>query len=175
MKQLFLLTYFIFLSFLGLSQDILIDSEINWKNIEKKIKNNPEKKNFFAFIYSQSCPHCIKTVENTLKNEQLVKAINEQFIPIKLDVHSFETIHILNTDFTYDEQSGFHGLPIVLLEGKMALPSFVFLNPKFEVISKISGFQENVEQLTDFFNYIGQNKHSEMSWGDYFNSIHTKN
>lgn len=174
MKKLFLLSFVLLLTFNLSAQDILSNSDIKWQNIEQKINDNPKQKNFFAFIYSQDCPHCIKTVEETLKNKQLVQAINNQFIPIKLDAHSFETIHILNTDFTYDQKSGFHGLPIVLLEGNMALPSFVFLNSKFEVISKISGFQENVEQLTDFFNYIGQNKHSEMSWGDYYNSIHTK-
>lgn len=174
MKYLLFLSFSLFVTYSAFTQDLLENSKINWQNIEETINNNAEQKNFFAFIYSQSCPHCIKTIEKTLENKQLIHAINNQFIPIKLDANSFETIQILNTDFTYDEKSGFHGLPIVLLEGKMALPSFVFLNSKFEVISKISGFQENVEQLTDFFNYIGQNKHSEMSWGDYYNSLHTK-
>lgn len=151
----------------GFSQDILKGSKIDWQDLEESMKNNPYNKNYLVFIYADWCEYCQKTTKTTLSDYDFIQSANNNFIPVKLNANSFEPIHILNTDFTYDEASGYHGLPIVLLEGKMEFPSYVFLTPEFTMISKISGYQENTKLLTRYMDYISSNSYKTVTWEKY--------
>ena len=167
MKSFFIATVLFFIASFSYSQDLLKGSKIQWQNLEKAMKSNPEQKNFLVFIYADWCEYCQKTSQTTLLNDSFIHSANNDFIPIKLNANSFETIHILDTDFTYDEESGYHSLPIVLLEGNMEFPSYVFLTPEFTMISKISGHQDDTASLTKYMNYISSNAYLSETWSTY--------
>lgn len=166
-KNIFIACCMLLLTTSAHAQDLLENVNIEWQDLEESLKDNPEQKNLFIFIYADWCEYCKKTVETTLSNEEFANCINEQFIPIKLNANSYETIHILDTDFEYDEESGYHGLPIVLLGGTMKFPTMMFMTPDFGEISKISGHQSDLEGLIKYIDYIGTNKYKEISWADY--------
>lgn len=171
MKSYLLIFSFLLIANSSFGQDILKGSKINWQDLEAAIDQNPNKKNFFVFIYADWCDYCQKTAKTTLQDPEFIDLVNNQFIPVNLNANSYETIHILNTDFIYDEESGYHGLPIVLLEGNMELPGFVFMTPEFTMISKFTGVQDDLKSLNRYLNYIGTNSYKQKTWDDYQSSL----
>ena len=166
-----LLAFFVLTNSLVLGQTILTDTAINWQDVEERINENTQEKNFFVFIYADWCDYCKNTVQTTLQDDELIKQINNDFIPVALNANAKDTIHLLNTDFVFDEDSGYHGLPIVLLEGNMTLPSYVFMTPEFTMISKISGHQNDTERLKHYLHYVSSNNYKQQSWEDYINQV----
>ena len=167
MKHGIILVLLLIFSTLSFSQDILKGSEIQWQDLEEKMKNNPQQKNFLVFIYADWCEYCQQTAQTTLKNKNFIHAANNDFIPVKMNANSYETIHILDTDFTFDEESGYHGLPIVLLDGNMEFPSYVFLTPEFRMIETINGHQNDANALTLYMDYISSEAYKTVTWKNY--------
>lgn len=165
--KLLILGFFLFIQTITVAQPDFSNSDIKWMTIEEALANNPENKNLFLFIYEDSCEYCEKTIENTFADKKYAATINKYFQPVLLNALSFETITVKDMNFEFDEGNGFHSLPIVLLEGKLSFPSFVFMNQNFEMISKYSGYQPDTALMIKHLKYIGSNSHETMTWNEY--------
>ncbi len=62
-------------------------SEINWRQDWQEALAEAKKANLPLLLefYLEGCPHCARLASETLTDPAVVKAVNERFIPIRLE------------------------------------------------------------------------------------------
>lgn len=142
--------------------------KINWVDFETAISMRDESpKKIFMFVYTPWCNFCNLTKETLLIDDQFAQTINDEYIPVKFDAESMDTIHFLDLDFVFQEESGYHELPIVFSQGELAFPTMFFFNEDLKLVSTVKGFQENIIEFTDYVDYIGNDSYLTIPWIDY--------
>ena len=104
----FLCVSFLLLSISAFSQGEA-KTEIQWLSIEKAEELAAKYKNdMLVFFFRKGCPECTKMKEETLKNPEIIKLINENFFPVMLNGRTKDTI-IYNGVAYYNQQTAEQG------------------------------------------------------------------
>lgn len=162
MKKAFLIS----IIFLLASLNEAIAQKINWLSIEKAIElNKTNEKKFLIDVYTDWCGYCKKMDRNTYENKILIKYINENFHPVKLDAEQKENIIFKGKTFKFINKGrrGYHEFAAFILNGKMSYPSTVFLDTNENYLDKIPGYLEPklMEKIVSFF---GEDKYKNTEW-----------
>ena len=127
-------------------------SGINWIPLEKaKVLARKHNQKILIFFYKKDCAYCETMKQKTLSDPTVIKIIHNNFLPVKIDSRTKETIiyngvsygnqqpassgrHDWRHDF-YAEVATFNysGNP------QITTPSIVLFNNRFEKISVIPG------------------------------------
>ena len=104
----------------------------------------------------------------TFQKPEVAAYMNEHYYNVKFDAEQKESIEMLGNTFKFIPQGnrGYHELAAALLNGKMSYPTVVFMNPKFEMLSPVPGYQE-AGPFMNIAKYFGDNIYTEKSWQDY--------
>ena len=145
--------------------------KIQWMSIEEAYaltltETSPKK--IFIDIYTDWCGWCKRMDKATFQNPEVAAYMNEHYYNVKFDAEQKESIEMLGNTFEFVPQGnrGYHELAAALLNGKMSYPTVVFMNPKFEMLSPVPGYQE-VGPFMNIAKYFGDNIYTEKSWQDY--------
>lgn len=104
-----------------------------------------EKRKIIVFIHTDWCKFCEAFQSKTLKNEAIIKLLNEKFYFIDFNAEEKRTITFNNQTFQFKPtgtNSGIHELAIQLgtINGKINYPALCFLNENNEIIFQHDGF-----------------------------------
>jgi thioredoxin-related protein len=145
--------------------------KIQWMSIEEAYaltltETSPKK--IFIDVYTDWCGWCKRMDKATFQNPEVAAYMNEHYYNVKFDAEQKESIEMLGNTFKFIPQGnrGYHELAAALLNGKMSYPTVVFMNPKFEMLSPVPGYQE-VGPFMNIAKYFGDNIYTEKSWQDY--------
>ena len=145
--------------------------KIQWMSIEEAYaltltKTSPKK--IFIDVYTDWCGWCKRMDKATFQNPEVAAYMNEHYYNVKFDAEQKESIEMLGKTFEFVPQGnrGYHELAAALLNGKMSYPTVVFMNPKFEMLSPVPGYQE-AGPFMNIAKYFGDNIYTEKSWQDY--------
>ena len=145
--------------------------KIQWMSIEEAYaltltESTPKK--IFIDVYTDWCGWCKRMDKATFQNPEVAAYMNEHYYNVKFDAEQKESIEMLGNTFEFVPQGnrGYHELAAALLNGKMSYPTVVFMNPKFEMLSPVPGYQE-VGPFMNIAKYFGDNIYTEKSWQDY--------
>src|SRR5690606_28412936 len=122
---------FLFVAFSVSGQDI------NWLSVEeaeKHQKENPEKPYFIDF-YTKWCGWCKKMDQSTFKEEEVVKHINENYIPVKFNAETKEDVTFKGKVYKYVTASngrGINSFAYFSLKGRLSYPSYAVMNGEGE-------------------------------------------
>ncbi|MDB2627336.1 DUF255 domain-containing protein [Schleiferiaceae bacterium] len=162
---------FALLLLLSLAAITNAQEKIQWMSIEEAYaltltESTPKK--IFIDVYTDWCGWCKRMDKATFQNPEVAAYMNAHYYNVKFDAEQKESIEMLGNTFEFVPQGsrGYHELAAALLNGKMSYPTVVFMNPKFEMLSPVPGYQEP----TAFMNvakYFGDNIYLETSWQDY--------
>jgi uncharacterized protein YyaL (SSP411 family) len=95
--------------------------KINWRSFEEgMVLSKIEKKNVFLHFYADWCGFCRKMANTTFKNPDLIRYLNENFMPV-----------MVNTD-REPETAGTYGVT--------GLPFTMFLTDQGEPIFSVPGY-----------------------------------
>ena len=156
---------------LSLTVSTNAQEKIQWMSIEEAYaltltETSPKK--IFIDVYTDWCGWFKRMDKATFQNPEVAAYMNEHYYNVKFDAEQKESIEMLGNTFEFVPQGnrGYHELAAALLNGKMSYPTVVFMNPKFEMLSPVPGYQEagpfmNIEK------YFGDNIYTEKSWQDY--------
>ena len=125
---------------------LLYGSEICLRKFEEiDSLQQSERRKVIVFIHTDWCKYCQAFQSKTLKNEAIIKLLNEKFYFIDLNAEEKHTISFNNQIFEFKPtgiNSTIHDLAIQLgtINGKINYPTLCFLNENNEIIFQHNGF-----------------------------------
>ena len=153
-KLLFLLSFIPLLLF---SQGKPINS-INWVSLSEAEKYSEKyNKNMLIYFYRNNCDYCKRMKNEVLSDPQIIKLINENFFPVKLDGKSKKPImyngkkYINDVSIEEDPNSTWrHNLFFELVsptKGNFYWPTIVILDGKNKKVTQLPGFKSKQQLL----------------------------
>lgn len=111
-----------------------IPSEIHWQNWSENIFQTTTNQKSLILLYGESdwCHWCNFMEKTTLKDPGVIKYINANFIPVKINLSKDATLFL-----TYQITK---------------LPSIIVLNSKKDVVTSFSGFMNSQELIDNLHN-----------------------
>lgn len=92
--------------------------------------------------------------------------INKNFYCVKLDAETHDTLHYKGKSFYFRPEYKANELAVLLLNGRMAYPTAVYMESDLDLITPVAGYQ-SPEQLLSFLHFIGDNVSMNKSWDEY--------
>jgi len=162
---------FALLLLLSLSAITNAQEKIQWMSIEEAYaltltESTPKK--IFIDVYTDWCGWCKRMDKATFQNPEVAAYMNAHYYNVKFDAEQKESIEMLGNTFEFIPQGsrGYHELAAALLNGKMSYPTVVFMNPKFEMLSPVPGYQE-APQFLKVATFFGDNIYKSVPWEEY--------
>ncbi len=153
---------FVLIPIIGYSQGN-IKNKIDWINLkEAEYFSKKYKKNIFIFFYRPGCDYCEKYKKETLKDPNVIKQINENFLPVMLDGKSKKPIHYNGKTYVNDhpkeeDAPWRHNLFVELVEpvrGNYYWPNVVIIDHQGKKITQYPGFQPAPQLLRGIKRFI---------------------
>jgi thioredoxin-related protein len=118
-----------------------------------------KSKPILVFIYSDWCKICHGMQKTTLKNNEVIQLLNENFYFVKLNGEEKKDIHFLVKTFVYKPtgtNTGIHELANELASKKkrIAYPTTTILNSEFVIDEQLTGFYNSKKMTTILNKYI---------------------
>jgi thioredoxin-related protein len=136
MKRIIIILLFAGIAATGFSQ--IKKVQPNWQDFSTTINATEQDKITMIYVYNNNSQwNCAATEETILADSTVIKALMKNFISVKFDSETKEDLIIKDKKYGYSafsEESGVHVYAIVLLNGKMGFPTFVFLDKEGEKI-----------------------------------------
>lgn len=133
--------------------------DINWMSLEQaeaEMKNSPEKPLFIDF-YTDWCGWCKKMDASTFKEAEVVKHINENYIPVKFDAEMKSEVKFRGKTYKYVRPQtggrGVHSFAYFSLRGKLSYPAYAVINQEGRLQKLMLGYMpksqllENLSQI----------------------------
>lgn len=136
---------------------------VEWISLEKaEYFSKKFNKNIFLFFYRPGCEYCEKYKKETLKNPNVIKTINENFLPVMIDGKSKDIIKFYGENYVNDHPNAEdapwrHNLFVKLVDpirGNYYWPNVVILNSNGEKLKQYPGFQPASQLLRGLKNFI---------------------
>lgn len=144
----FLCVSFLLLNISAFSQGE-VKTEIQWLSIERAEKlSSKYDSHMLVFFFRSGCPDCKRMKLETLQNPEIIKLINENFFPVKLNGRTKDTIIYngkvyANQQPIADGKNFRHDLYHELadaIKGQYYYPYIVIIDGDHNKISKLPGF-----------------------------------
>ncbi len=128
--------------------------KINWISLsdaEKSFKT--EKKTVLIDLYTDWCGWCKVMDKKTYSDPEVVKYINEHFLPVKLDAETREKITWLGKEYNYQPSSSMNAYAVYLTRGNLSFPTTVFIHASQPEPMAVPGFLKpgDIESLLKYF------------------------
>ena len=108
------------------------ENKINWLTWEEAMtamENEPKK--VFIDVYTDWCGWCKRMDASTFTDSDVIEYMNENYYAVKFDAEGKGDKEFRGRTLTYRANAGrrgVHELAIVLLNGRLGYPSFVYLD-----------------------------------------------
>lgn len=111
--------------------------------------NSIEKRDVVVFIHTDWCKYCIQMQNITLKNDSIVRLLNDNFYFISLNAEDKKDLHYQGYTFKYrptGRNTGVHDLAYELgtIDGKINYPTISVFNNK-EILFQHGGLMKTNE------------------------------
>ena len=155
MKKFFFIL--VFLPLISFSQGMPSNS-INWISLSEGEKYSEKyKKNMLIYFYRNNCDYCKRMKDEVLTDPQIVKLINENFFPVKLDGKTKKSIEYHGKNYINDvsieedpKSSWRHNLFFELVtptKGNFYWPTIVIIDGEDKKVAQLPGFRSRQQLL----------------------------
>jgi thioredoxin-related protein len=142
-------------------------TEITWITLEKaKQYAKKYNKEILIFFYKKDCEYCEKMEKEALSDMQVINLINNNFLPVKIDSRTKDTIEYNGKKYTnqQSESSGRHDWRHDFYAEvtsftrnnteQSTTPTIVLFNNKFEKLKNLPGLQSKQLLLRNLKPYV---------------------
>lgn len=147
--------------------------KINWMSFEEAVKlNETAPKKILIDVYTDWCGWCTKMDQTTFIDKDVVTYMNENYYAVKFNAEQAEPIEFKGYTFTNPNpngtKKGTHELAQALLQGKVAYPSYVFMDENNQLLTVVPGYSQANEFLK-ILKFISTNAFLNTSWEEFSN------
>ena len=136
------------LPFLSFSQRAS-KSEISWISLENaKLEAKKNNKKILVYFYKKDCPYCDKMQKETLSDRSVVNIINNNFLAVKIDSRTKDTIYYENKAYS-NQQPVEHGYTF-RHDFYAEIATFTQNNTSQSTTPTIALFNSNFKKITIF-------------------------
>lgn len=121
------------------------DKEIQWQTMENAlVAQQKTGKKLLIDVYTDWCKWCKVMDEKTFTDPELIRYVNENFIPVKFNAEQREAITFKGQTYQYQKggRRGMHGLAYELMQKNASYPSFVLLDENLAHLKIIKGYKD---------------------------------
>ena len=140
---------------------------IRWMSFtEAMAKRQTEPKKIFIDMYTDWCGWCKRMDATTFAHPEVVKYMNENYYAVKFNTEKEGPITVNDSTYVVNPKygrNGTHELAVMLLQGKMSYPTFVFLDEQLNILSPLPGFK-TPEQIEPVMRFFGEGHYLKSSW-----------
>jgi len=147
-------------------------ASVHWYSIDEAMDlAAKEPKKVLVFIYTEWCVGCKIMYRTSYMHPVVAGYINENYYPVRIDAVIKDTIEFGGQTFVNNENDGpFHQFAIALLKNKVTLPSMVFLNNNYEMITSVPRYM-TPEALEPVLHFFCEDKYKTDKWEEYRSSF----
>lgn len=117
-----------------------------------------EGKKILIDVYAEWCPYCQRMHSNVYTSDEVITAISDHFIWVKINVESAEKVSYFETEMSESQFAS-------ALENK-SVPTTYFLNSEGAVIGSQPGFIES-DLFAKLLNFVGSDAYLSQSFEEY--------
>jgi thioredoxin-related protein len=128
MKKIIIILFFAGIVATGFSQQKI---QPDWQDFSTTINAMEQDKITMIYVYNNAWDLCTTAEETILSDTTVVNALKKDFISIKFDSETKEEVIVKGKPHPYLPSSETHGVnmyTIILLDGRMGYPTYVFLD-----------------------------------------------
>jgi thioredoxin-related protein len=127
-------------------------AQISWVSLKKaKVLAKEINKPILVYFYKKDCQYCDKMKRETLSDVSVINIINNNFVPVKIDSRTKDTIHYNNKAYgnqqpessgRYDWRHDFYAEVAAFDRNgtsQSTTPTIALFNPNFEKITIFPG------------------------------------
>lgn len=122
-------------------------SEINPISLEEALKRAPqEDKKILIDVYASWCPYCQRMHSDVYTSDEVLSAISDHYLWVKINIESEEIVTYKGTQFTEAQFAR-------ALDNK-SIPTTYFMNDEGSIIGSQPGYLD-VDVFSNLLNFIG--------------------
>lgn len=145
---------------------------IRWMDWDEVMEaQEQEKRKIFVDVYTDWCKVCKKMDNQTLNKDEIAKFINTNYYPVKFNAETRDPIEFRGKTYNYISTTfgnGYHELAMLITQGKLKYPTYVFLDEHMNILQPIPGFQDcNTFEL--IISYFAHDFYKTTPWRSYVN------
>lgn len=143
------------------------NGKINWMTIEQAeeaCRKNPRK--VVVDVYTDWCGWCKRMDAEAFTDSVLADYINKKYYAVKLNAEDQNNIIFKEKVYRFNPSNKANDLAVLLLNGQMSYPSFVFLDEKLTPIQTIGGYQK-ASDFNFLAHYFSEGVYKKKSLEDY--------
>jgi uncharacterized protein YyaL (SSP411 family) len=148
--------------------------QIQWLTLEEAeavLKDNG--KPVLIDLYTDWCGWCKVMDKKTYSHPEVIKYINEHFIPVRINAETREDLIWLGKHYAYQSAYRVNTYALYLTQGELSFPTTVILPAKGETPQAIAGYLEPKE-MEIILHYFGEGHYGNQSFQQFHQQFSSK-
>lgn len=150
-------------------QGLTAQEKVKWYSIEEAIQLTAQEPRVLVIdVYTDWCGWCKRMDLTTYSNPEIVKILNSQFYPVKLDAEGKDDIVIGDRTFKFVQsgRSGYHEIAAVLTQGRLSYPTLSYVDDQGRLLEVDAGYK-TADQLMVHLAYYADGSYKTTSFEDF--------
>lgn len=141
--------------------------KLQWLTLsEAAAKLKVEKKPILIDLYTNWCGWCKVMDKNTYTNPMVIKYIEDNFYPVKLDAETKETLNWKGKEFVYNAEYKVNEYAVEITGGQLSFPTTVILTADGSAPQAIPGYLK-VPDMELILKYFGEGYFGKKPFKEY--------
>ena len=142
--------------------------EMSWMSMAEALKKQQEKPKKIMVLINTAWCNSGRTYKNaTFRDSLIMKVTNDLFYPVYFDAESKDTVTFKGIRFVNDGSLGtFHSFAVSLCNGRIVLPTVVFIDTNFDLIAAIPQYY-GPDDMEFILHYFGESFYKTQTWEEF--------